>query len=29
VSAALSQYDALDLTAWKFSPVTPLVQCGP
>ena len=24
---ALAAYDAMDLTQWKFAPVTPLVNC--
>lgn len=27
LSAALSDYDALNLTGWDFSPVTPVVRC--
>jgi hypothetical protein len=25
----ISAYDALNLTAWKFAPITPVVRCGP
>jgi hypothetical protein len=27
LSTALSEYDALNLSAWDFSPLTPLVSC--
>jgi hypothetical protein len=25
----ITAYDALNLTAWKFAPITPVVRCGP
>jgi cytosine/adenosine deaminase-related metal-dependent hydrolase len=29
IAAELQRYDDLDLSAWNFSPPTPLVRCGP
>ena len=29
LSAALTDYDNLNLTQWDFSPLTPLVKCAP
>ena len=29
LTSALASYDAMNLTQWDFSPVTPLVDCGP
>jgi hypothetical protein len=29
ISTALTTYDGLDVSPWDFSPVTPLVSCGP
>jgi hypothetical protein len=29
IALELQRYDDLDLTAWNFSPPTPLVRCGP
>jgi len=29
IAAELQRYDDLDLSAWNFSPATPLVRCGP
>jgi 5-methylthioadenosine/S-adenosylhomocysteine deaminase len=26
---AISDYDALDVTQWKFAPIAPVVKCGP
>jgi hypothetical protein len=28
ITAELQKYDNLNLTAWDFSPITPLVRCG-